>query len=120
MSEEKEFDLRPNGKVWFRVGTQDYLCRRPTVGDLSKILELYAAMGEKERKAYGSRKEVPASEQVKVVADLVAQWFHDALGLLTDKPMPAIAEPPAWATNPVLCTKLITHWREVPLGPSGE
>lgn len=119
MSEEKEFELRPNGKVWFKVGETEYLCRRPTVGDLAKILELNAEIGDKEREALKAKPTV--GKQNMLVTELLSQWAHDALGMLLEKgSMPAVADLPSWAASPQLPPSLITHWQSVPLAPSGK
>lgn len=117
MSEEREFDLRPNGKVWFRAAGQEYLCRRPTVGELGKVLELRADMGARERDEL--KKKPTAGQHMIFTARLLAEWAHDSLGMLEDRPMPAVDELPGWASSPELPDKLIAHWQSVPLAPSG-
>jgi hypothetical protein len=118
VTEEKDFDLRANGKVWFRAGATEYLCRRPTVGDLGKLLEMRAELVTRERDALKAK---PSGAEHSVFqARLVGQWTHDALGMLAEKgDMPTVDDMPAWATSVGLPDKLISHWQSVPLGPSG-
>lgn len=117
MSDEKDFDLRPNGKVWFMVGAQEHLCRRPTVGDLGKILELRAEMGTKEREALKAKP--TGGQHLIFTTRMLSEWTSEALGMLSDHGKPAVDELPAWASSPELPDKLITHWQSVPLAPSG-
>lgn len=118
MSEEKEFELRPDGRVFFRVGAESYVCRRPTVGELGKILELRAELVEKEQVALKAK---PSGAKHSIAqAQLISGWTVDALGmLLTTGSMPAGDDLPGWATSVKLPDRLVEHWQEVPLGPSG-
>lgn len=115
--DEKDFDLRPNGKVWFKAAGQEALCRRPTVGELAKILERRAELVTKERDALKAKPSGAAHSIMQ--AQWLAAWAHDALGMLADKAMPAVDDMPGWATSVALPDKLISHWQWVPLAPSG-
>lgn len=129
----KQLELADDGRVIIRTSTQEWILRRPTLGEYRKLMELTQTADDRLREAVLAvpEGEDQAAEQLRISGDLQAGVGGVALyggvitafiELLAEGEPPDVDDLPAWAATSRPVARMIAHWRAVPLdlGPDVE
>lgn len=126
----KQLVLADDGRVIIRTRTDEWILERPTLGELRKLVELAGSADERFAEAVNAvpedapdraAKQVAVSEALQFGPDaLYGQLVREFVTMLCEKDPPDIDDLPAWAVSGRAASRMLAHWRSVPLdlGPS--
>jgi hypothetical protein len=116
-----EFNAQSNGKLRLIVDGENYLLRRPKIGELRELEEAITEIGAAERAEL-----VAAAAEERAARDFTQEilaWWRRVVTLLEEsgKTLPDVDDDlPAWMLNATLLGDARVVWREVPYGPGGQ
>lgn len=132
------YSLLPDGRTRITLDSEDWLIRRPKIGEYRKLRERLWDLqdqkvtitarhrdiaAERAKELKGESEAVQALDVRKRSRDLTAeleelneQWIRETFDLLGDRPAPeAIDDWPTWLRESDFISTLVEHWRAVPL-----
>lgn len=111
MAKADVLTLREDGTVLAVIKGEDYVLRRPNIGEFRKIRELLNLEEEEKTDDKG--------DQLLKNIDRNFDWVNEVITMLSDKqPSFTKDEAPLWLANGGLGNDFVTHWLSVPLAPS--
>lgn len=131
----KQLELRDDGTVVIRAGAEEWVLRRPTLGEYRRLFEMYRDAGkairaaveavplledgsvnDDERIRIANDMQLGSEAQAPIYAAVLAQY----IAALSDQDPPDPSDLPAFTVSSVFLDRIIPHWRAVPLdlGPS--
>jgi hypothetical protein len=126
----KQLELCDDGRVIIRTRTQEWILERPTLGeyrvaveeaeaiDASWVAALDAIEDPAEKIRHAAALQMGTAEQPPIYGALIRDW----IGRWAEGEPPDVDDLPSWAVTGKAVTRMIAHWRAVPLdlGPSVE
>lgn len=129
----KQLELHDDGRIVIRNRSSEWILERPTLGEYRRLVEVAEAADATFRKALDAIPEGPEHDEQQVKASYDLQFgtgkkppLYGAvvkafIETLAPGEAPDVDDLPSWAASGRSVTRMITHWRSVPLdlGPDG-
>lgn len=115
--DDERFEPRPNGTIKMVFGADEFVLRRPRVGQMREFDERLTEMADaqKTNNALGDDRDLGLDER------LFLSWWRDVVAALDRNGgvFPPDEDCPPWLISAPLVTETKNHWRSVPWGPGG-
>lgn len=121
-------ELKDDATVVLTFDGGSYRLRRPRLGEWNKLRELlYELQDEPLRLAAAMPSPTGDEEEDRRISvernrdalarleDMRLGWIREAAGMLSDQPLPANDDLPAWLADSDVVGELVTHWRKSPI-----
>lgn len=108
-------DFLDTGRIRVWADGTRYVLRLPKHGEFKRFRLMVTPDPDEDEP------EPSARDRAEAGFEQVEQWMREVFATLGDRKLPDDADDwPAWLLSPLLATRFLVHWRDVPLAPGAQ